>query len=458
MAGTDSKIGIWTETTVEGQPYWHSTGIANRLPWVEAPAAPTGLAVTPGSTTAPLTWNAVTGADSIALYRRDDTAMGSFALVTAAIAGNATSYNDTGLTPENAYSWYITATNEVGTSAPSSTVTNTTVAAGELTLTGTIAHGNTITITTNGTYDFGTRTNATPVQVFYGDGKTSSSLGRRVQDDFNASAVYQTSVKLGQIAGAVRFDHKVTSNGSLNIIPIAPDKPAITYIERYRDYDTQVPAYQNSTGGFNLKTQRYWYNTAGGTNNNVYAGYNQQTKEAQVNVEYVGNNVLNYYNRYAPAFQWINEEYFFKNSSASGVRDGYLYHYIDNEWLNPFNSGNGRWRHEICTFDAENPNPISAETWDQVSNGAGEGVSNVYTYFGYAVRDDEYKAVYVGDADTIAACTKLVRLPGVSWSSNSVSAVFVETHISAANAYFYVMNDFDAANDARVWVSTGGIR
>lgn len=32
MAGTDSKISIWTETTVEGQSYWHSAGIENRLP------------------------------------------------------------------------------------------------------------------------------------------------------------------------------------------------------------------------------------------------------------------------------------------------------------------------------------------------------------------------------------------------------------------------------------------
>lgn len=32
MAGTDSKIGVWTETTVEGQPYWHSAGIEDRLP------------------------------------------------------------------------------------------------------------------------------------------------------------------------------------------------------------------------------------------------------------------------------------------------------------------------------------------------------------------------------------------------------------------------------------------
>lgn len=89
----------------------------------------TTLSADAGTTSVSLSWPAISNADSISLYRRDVTAGGSFALVTSAIAGSATSYSDTGRASENQYQYYIRATNEFGTSASSNTVSVTTDAA-----------------------------------------------------------------------------------------------------------------------------------------------------------------------------------------------------------------------------------------------------------------------------------------------------------------------------------------
>jgi chitinase len=116
-----TKVTIYTHG-------WYGTGTyyADDLslvgPGVDAgqpPAAPTGLTVgTVTSSTAALSWSAVTGATGYAVYRdgvKVQTATGTSATVS-------------GLAPSTAYSFQVTATNDAGESAKSSTVTATTSA------------------------------------------------------------------------------------------------------------------------------------------------------------------------------------------------------------------------------------------------------------------------------------------------------------------------------------------
>ncbi|MFD4156128.1 chitinase [Streptomyces hydrogenans] len=88
---------------------------------VEIPATPTGLAAgSPTSTSVPLTWPAVAGATSYKVYR------GGTAVGTA----TGTSYTATGLTPNTAYSFQISAVNSAGESARSTAVNATTTSGG----------------------------------------------------------------------------------------------------------------------------------------------------------------------------------------------------------------------------------------------------------------------------------------------------------------------------------------
>ncbi|MFB7422861.1 chitinase [Streptomyces hydrogenans] len=88
---------------------------------VEIPTTPTGLAAgSPTSTSVPLTWPAVAGATSYKVYR------GGTAVGTA----TGTSYTATGLTPNTAYSFQISAVNSAGESARSTAVSATTTSGG----------------------------------------------------------------------------------------------------------------------------------------------------------------------------------------------------------------------------------------------------------------------------------------------------------------------------------------
>ncbi|MGW7423717.1 chitinase [Streptomyces sp. NPDC054813] len=85
----------------------------------QPPAAPTGLKTgTISSSSVGLSWTAVTGATSYAIYRNG-------AKVQTATGTSATA---TGLTPATAYSFQVTAVNDAGESAKSAAVTATTTA------------------------------------------------------------------------------------------------------------------------------------------------------------------------------------------------------------------------------------------------------------------------------------------------------------------------------------------
>jgi len=145
-----------------------------------APVAPAGLTATAASNSSiSLAWAASAGATTYTVYR-STSATGTFSSI--GTAGNI-SYSDTGLTPNTAYYYYVTATNAAGTSAASSTVTATTmvlpIPAAPTGLTATPASSSSITLawtaSTNATsYTVSRSTSATGTFAAVGTPSTTS--------------------------------------------------------------------------------------------------------------------------------------------------------------------------------------------------------------------------------------------------------------------------------------------
>jgi fibronectin type 3 domain-containing protein len=91
-----------------------------------APAAPTGLAATPGNAQISLSWNASAGATSYSVYR--GTSANGESTTAIASGLTTTTYTNTGLTNGTAYYYKVKATNSVGTSGYSNEASATPVA------------------------------------------------------------------------------------------------------------------------------------------------------------------------------------------------------------------------------------------------------------------------------------------------------------------------------------------
>lgn len=145
---------------------------------------------------------------------------------------------------------------------------------------GTTGHGNSLTIT-DSLGRFGTRTNIKPVLVMMGDSKTTSSLGRNVADYTAAASVLDTVFKRTNLNGSIRHNFKSYSGATGAIIGdgtslvLDGDKPVITYVERYYDFDIADINYQSNTffptGAF-VANQNYSITVSGQT-----ATYNDAT-------------------------------------------------------------------------------------------------------------------------------------------------------------------------------------
>jgi hypothetical protein len=317
----------------------------------------------------------------------------------------------------------------------------------KLEVVGSVAHGSPMTIRTNGFHSFGARTNTKPLYVNLGF-KTGSAWGRDTTNYYNASAVEQSSTKPGSLTSAVQYDLEAAAGaGIFQYLPFDPAKPLITYVERYYDFDINDPAAQNGSGGFNLKTNRLYKDATPSSENNAYVGYqgSEGATSVRLFVENVTGNAGQYYGVGVPVSQWVSEEFIFNNSSAVSVADGELRHYRSNSFANSSN-------YLITTIDGTQSTPISVEVLDQVSNGCGSGMANVYMYTGYHCRDDEYNGVYVGNASTRGACTKMVRLPQSSWSQTSADFYQIYSVVASADRYFYMRTGKTS------WLSDTGVR
>jgi len=230
-----------------------------------------------------------------------------------------------------------------------------------------------------------------------------------------------------------------------------PSKPLVQYVERYYDFDIRDPLVWGANGagtgvaGLNLKTNRLYYDLDGAANN-VYIGYQgKDATSARVFTERVEVSA-DYYSVDTPtASTWGSEEFIYIGSSAVNVEDGEYRHYRNNSFLN-----SSAYLRE--TIDSSYPNPIYTAYLDQLSNGCGDGVANVYIYTGYQCWDDEYNGVYVGNASTRGACTKMVRLPQSSWSQTSADFYQIYSVVASADRYFYMRTGKTS------WLSDTGVR
>lgn len=99
------------------------------------PGTPTGLAAIAGPAAAALKWNANPQADNIQTYRlyRANGSGASFSSASLVFEGLATTYTDTNAAPETDYTYFLAATNLIGSSGHTAGVSVTTLANGTVT-------------------------------------------------------------------------------------------------------------------------------------------------------------------------------------------------------------------------------------------------------------------------------------------------------------------------------------
>lgn len=309
---------------------------------------------------------------------------------------------------------------------------------GDISWTGTVAHGETLTIT-DAQSRFGTRTNVKPLYVNTGGGKTDTALGRDAGDKFPAASVYQTTIKNGSVPGAVGLDHYNNSTDAVfDDVSLDPSKPFVSYVERFYAFDITDPAYQNGAGGFNLKAFRIW---ASGDNNNIYHSYQESGDSGLYFVENIWPGGADYFGITHVDFSWFSDEVLFENSDVD----------VENGVFELYRNGSGPLNDILTPMTRKTGKtvPLTEMNLDQVSNNTGQ---SSITYVGYICLDDEYRGVYLGNASTLAACTKLVRQPQVAWGAGQVQIKAVESFVPISGAYLYIRTGKDT------WVSTDGVQ
>lgn len=308
---------------------------------------------------------------------------------------------------------------------------------GDLSVSGTIAHGGSITIT-DALSRLGSRANAKPLYVSLGTQKAGLSLGRLTGDYYHANTAASSTRQLGSITQTYRFDHKglETANaiwGNENFFTEDATRPLLQYVERYYDFDIYNPIYQ-AGGQLNIKTNRMWGNWNIDPNVvNIYVGYNGSwaaPDTSAVAPEHTVESPL-YIDATLPMGQWMSEEFIMENSSAADVSDGLFYWIRSNTLLN---ASKTNW----VTYTTAMPQKLSMIFLDQISNGSGDSVPNVYQYLGYQCIDDEYRRVYIGNSATRASCTKLIPMPQTAWSAGSVTFQGVVSHLALSGNYAHI--------------------
>lgn len=182
---------------------------------------------------------------------------------------------------------------------------------------------------------------------------------------------------------------------------------------------------------FNNKTDRFWPQSYA---YDVYVA----TKSATLGST-VAENLTGVTPSYLPnqtPFTWLNQEYVFKNSSAAGVQDGYLFVYQNGVCLNPTCS--------VVTYKSGDT-PIERPYLNQFANGPyGYWQNGLDMYLGYQCWDDEVLGIYFGDASTQAACNYLVRQPQTAWAAGSVSFVPIASFVPVTGAHVYLRTSRDS--------------
>jgi fibronectin type 3 domain-containing protein len=211
---------------------------------------PTGLSVTSvTSTTVGLAWTAVSGATSYQVLRAAPG--GSLAVVSTA---KSTSYADAGLAAGTTYSYAVTAVSKKGTSAPSATVTATTVPGPPTALTATAASPASVAVGWTGS------TGAVAYQVWRSTGTAGPALVATVgatsysDTGLTAQTTYRYTVRATNVSGAsgdsgqatvttpavTRIDPSINISQSLN--PSVNGDRVVFTVRVWGEQGTAVPS------------------------------------------------------------------------------------------------------------------------------------------------------------------------------------------------------------------------
>jgi hypothetical protein len=306
-----------------------------------------------------------------------------------------------------------------------------------LSLSGTVAHGSIVTIT-DWSARFGNRTNVKPLYVSLGDQRQGNGLGRKTGDYYHVHSEASNVQTVGAISQTLRFDFKGTETanaiwGNEIFFTEDPSRPLLQYLERYYDFDIYQPQYQH-LNQFNLKTNRLWGNWNLDPNVcNLYVGYNgswQDPETSAVATEHTSEGTV-WMSTKAEAFQWLSEEYVFKNSSAPDAADGILEFYRNNTLQNAK-------RTRFVTYTTAMRQPLTMVFFDQVSNGNGDGVAHTYEYLGYINLDDEYRRAYLSASATRAPGSKLIPMIQTAWSPNTIRVQLVHSQVPLSGSYLHI--------------------
>lgn len=128
---------------------------------------------------------------------------------------------------------------------------------------GTVAHGNTLTIT-DSLARFGTRTNHKPLFVNFGDSRSGNSIGRDTDVHLHSVLESDAAIKSGSLPSSWKLDIKTNGGSGIIEFPVISQiqsKPLIQYIERRYGFNFSDYTAQNNG---------YYFSNFGSTNTNQF--------------------------------------------------------------------------------------------------------------------------------------------------------------------------------------------
>jgi len=180
------------------------------------PTQPTGLAATPGATQVALSWNANPGTDNVTLYTlyRAAGSGASFASAAAVWSGLALAAIDTSVSPSTSYSYFLIATNIIGSSVSTSGVSATTTAS--------TGSATSVLTASSSPYSLG----AAPALTWYVD--LTNSSGGALQVNLPSSPTVSQAITITDYGGTAGVHAFTIKAGATTVATISTNGGSVT--------------------------------------------------------------------------------------------------------------------------------------------------------------------------------------------------------------------------------------
>jgi len=296
--------------------------------------------------------------------------------------------------------------------------------------------GGIVTLATDGTYNFGTKSNAKPLYAIdFEDGTANPVAEWSVKPTIaGVNGESTTAVLAPNATKSWRFDHSVSSAAAgPNFDDVDLADRCFAYIQRYYDFDITDPATHGATG-FNIKHFRRW--PPGITYIDLVYGY-EGSEEPGGNARLDGENSATPTQWFPSAVwshaQWLVDQ-FIDTPGTLDVADAWV------KWKRGSSVFIDKTDYSLLTTTY--PNKRTLLFLDQVSNGTSVGAK--YTYYNFVYIDNTPKRVVVADTNDITTATISEPCIATSWSSNSITFVLRQgIHLSLPGNYLIVIDDDD---------------